>query len=157
MAEPELKHALRADLTTALKARNQVDVDAIRMALAAISTAEVSGKQARELSDEEVIGVLVREVKQHDESAAAFRAGQREDSALLEEAQGAVLRRYLPAAMREDELHGLVADAVARATQEGLAGGRAMGRVMGLLKEPTAGRIDGSAVAAAVKAQLGMS
>lgn len=156
MADAQLKLTLQQDLTAALKARQQVDVDAIRMALAAITTAEVAGKQAKDLTDEDVIEVLVREVKRRDEGAAAFRAGGREGSALEEEAQAEVLRRYLPQALSADELQQLVDDAVATATSEGLSGGRAMGRVMGLLKQPTAGRADGAAVAAAVKAALGI-
>lgn len=126
------------------------------MALTSITNAEVSGKQARELSDDEVVGVLVREVRKREEAAAAFRAGGREATARQEEAQAGVLRRYLPAPMSADELRGLVEGAVSRAAAEGLVGGRAMGRVMAQLKEPTAGRVEGSAVAAAVKQALGM-
>lgn len=156
MPEPRLKQTLRTDLTTALKTRQQVDVAAIRMALAAISNAEVAGKQAKELTDDEVIAVLVREVKKRDEAAEAFRAGGREESALEEEAQADVLRRYLPQPLSEEEMQALVAAAVEQATSEGLSGGRAMGRVMGLLKESTAGRADGAVVAATVKAHLGI-
>jgi uncharacterized protein YqeY len=156
MPEPRLKQTLRTDLTTALKSRQQVDVSAIRMALAAISNAEVAGKQAKELTDDEVIAVLVREVKQRDEAAEAFRAGGREESARDEEAQADVLRRYLPQPLTDQEMQDLVAAAVEQATAEGLSGGRAMGRVMGLLKEPTTGRADGAVVAAVVKAHLGI-
>jgi uncharacterized protein YqeY len=156
MADALLKQTLQQDLTTALKSRRQVDVAAIRMALAAITTAEVAGKQAKTLTDEDVIAVLVREVKRRDEGAAAFRAGGREESALEEEAQADVLRRYLPQPLTDEELQELVASAVATATAEGLSGGRAMGRVMGLLKEPTAGRVEGAALAAQVKAALGL-
>lgn len=151
-----LKDTLREDLTTAMKNHDQVAVGTIRMALTAITNAEVSGKQARALSDDEVVGVLVREVKKREEAAAAFRAGGRETTALEEEAQAEVLRTYLPAAMPQEELQGLVEGAVAQARGEGLSGGRAMGRVMGLLKEPTAGRVDGAVVAGAVKRALGM-
>jgi uncharacterized protein len=156
MTQPRLKQALREDLTSAMKSRDQVAVSALRMALTAVTTAEVSGKQARELSDDEVVAVLVRELKQREEAAADFRRGGREPSARAEEEQADVLRRYLPAALSDDELRGLVADAVRQALDEGLSGGRAMGRVMGLLKQPTAGRADGAAVAAAVKSALGM-
>ncbi len=156
MADAQLKQTLQQDLTAALKARRHVDVAAIRMALAAITTAEVAGKQAKTLTDEEVIAVLVREVKRRDEGAEAFRAGGREESALEEEAQAEVLRRYLPQPLTDEELQELVAGAVATATSEGLSGGRAMGRVMGLLKDPTAGRVEGAALAANVKAALGL-
>ena len=156
MTQPRLKQALRDDLTVALKAREQVQVASIRMALAAITTAEVSGKQAKELSDEEVVAVLVREVKQCEEAAAAFRSGGREESAMAEEARADVLRRYLPAPLSADDLRALVDASVQQATAEGLVGGRAMGRVMGLLKEPTAGRVEGSVVADSVKAALGL-
>jgi hypothetical protein len=151
-----LKETLRTDLTTAMKGHDHTAIDTIRMALAAISTAEVAGKQARDLTDDEVVAVLVREVKKRDEAAAAFRAGHREDGALLEEAQADVLRRYLPAALSPSELQALVGQAVAKVEAEGLSGGRAMGKVMGMLKEPTAGRVDGAVLAAAVKQALGM-
>ncbi len=156
MTEPQLKQALRDDLTSALKARDQAAVAAIRMALAAISTAEVAGKQAKQLTDDEVVGVLVREVKKGEEAAAAFRAGAREESALEEEAQADVLRRYLPEPMTPEDLQTLVDSAVQQATAEGLTGGRALGRVMALLKEPTAGRVEGSVVANSAKGALGM-
>lgn len=156
MADAQLKQTLQDDLTAALKARQPVEVASIRMALAAITTAEVAGKQAKQLTDEDVIAVLVREVKRRDEGAVAFRAGGREESALEEEAQAAVLRRYLPQPLSADELQTLVDEAVASATAAGLTGGRAMGKVMGMLKEPTAGRADGGAVASAVKAALGL-
>lgn len=151
-----LKDSLRDDLTTAMKSHDQVAVDTIRMALTSITNAEVSGKQARELSDDEVVAVLVREVKKREEAAAAFRAGGREATAEEEDAQAEVLRKYLPTPLSEEDLQALVADAVERAQQEGLSGGRAMGRVMGLLKEPTAGRVDGAVLAGAVKRALGM-
>lgn len=156
MADPRLKLALRDDLTAAIKRRDSVAMDAIRMVLSAISTAEVSGKKAKELSDDEVMAVIVREVKKREEAAAAFRAGDREASAAEEDAQAVVLRRYLPEPLSAEELDALVAAAVTRAQSEGLEGGRAMGRVMAALKESTAGRVDGSAVADAVKSALGM-
>lgn len=140
-----------------MKSHDQVAVDAIRMALASISTAEVAGKKARELSDDEVVGVLVREVKKRDEAAAAFRSGGRDASAQEEEAQAEILRRYLPSPLSDQDLQDLVGTAVAKAAEEGLSGGRAMGRVMGLLREPTAGRADGAVVASAVKQALGMA
>jgi len=156
MADSALKQALRKDLTAALKERDVQAVAAIRMALASISTEETAGKQAKELTDDQVTAVIVREVKRRDEAAEAFRSGGREESALEEEEQAEVLRRYLPQPLTDDELQQLVADAVAQASEQGLSGGKAMGKVMGMLKQPTAGRADGAAVARAVKNALGM-
>ena len=156
MANPQLKPQIREALTLAMKSGDKVAMDALRGALSSISTAEVAGKQSRELSDDEVIGVIVREVKLREEAATAFRSGGREQSAGQEEAQADVLRRFLPAPMNADELARLVDAAVQEVSSTGLSGGRAMGRVMGMLKEETAGRIDGAVVADAVKRALGM-
>lgn len=151
-----LKEQLRQDLTAAMKSQDQSTTAALRMALAAIANAEVSGKQARQLTEDEVIAVLTREVKQREESAAAYRSGGREDSAREQESAAAVVRRYLPAALTEAELEGLVARAVAKVQAQGGTGGKAMGRVMAELKPAVAGRADGAVVAAAVKRALGI-
>jgi len=156
MTDAGLKQRLRDDLTQAMKSRDPVVLSSLRMALSAITTAEVAGKQAKVLTEDEVVGVLVREVKQREEAAEAFRAGGRTGSAEEEEEQAEVLRRYLPQPLSAPELQSLVDQAVAKVRADGVTGGAAMGRAMGLLKKPTAGRADGAAVAAAVRAALGM-
>lgn len=151
-----IKDALRDDLGTALKSGDTNTVSTIRMALTAISKAEVSGKQAHRLTDDEVISVLNGELKRRREAAAAFQDADRPERAAQELAEADVLARYLPAPLTEKKVQDLVAAAVAGAAEQGLSGGRAMGAVMKELKPATNGRFDGGRLAAMVKAALGM-
>lgn len=153
----DLKARLRADLTAAMKSHDQVAAATIRMALTAITNAEVAGPQAKVLGQDEVVAVLVKEAKRRDEAAEAFRAAGRAESAAREEAEGEVLRAYLPTPLTADEVEAMVAAAVAQAEAEGLSGGRAMGAVMAALKPATAGRTDGAVLASTVRRQLGPS
>ncbi len=148
-----LKDRLRADLTGAIKARDEVRSSTLRMVLTAITNAEVAGKKARELSDDDIVGVLSTEAKKRREAATAFSDGGREQMAAKEQAEAQVIADYLPAALSETEIAELVAAAV---TQTGAAGEgmRAMGKVMGILTPQTKGRADGAAVAAEVRRQL---
>jgi uncharacterized protein YqeY len=127
---------------------------ALRMALTAVSTEQTSGKAARELSDDEVVAVLSREVKKRREAADAFAAAGRAESAERERAEHAVLSEYLPAALSDDELDDLVAEAVAAAAAAGATGPQAMGAVMKALAPQVKGRADGSVVAGKVRAAL---
>lgn len=151
----ELKATLQADLTTATKAADKVTLGTLRMALAAITTEEVSGKEARELTDTEVISVLGKEAKKRRESIEAYNAANRGDLADIEAAELAVLEKYLPAALSEAEVADIIAKAVAEATAQGLEGMKAMGAVMKTVTPQVTGRADGGAVAAAVKKALG--
>jgi len=146
-----LKAQLRTDLTTAMKARDELRSATIRMALSAITNEEVAGKVARELSDDEVLKVLGRELKKRKEAAEAFAGAGRAEQAAREEAEGEVLTAYLPAQLSDAELQELVDAAVA---ETGAEGPRGMGAVMKVLTPRVAGRADGSRVAAAVKAKL---
>jgi uncharacterized protein len=146
-----LKAQLRTDLTTAMKARDELRSATIRMTLAAITNEEVAGKVARELSDDEVLKVIGREVKKRREAAEAFAGAGRASQAAREEAEGEVLTAYLPAQLSDEELQVLVDAAVA---ETGAEGPRGMGAVMKVLTPRVAGRADGSRVAAAVKAKL---
>ena len=150
---PELKHRLRTDLTAAMKARDGVRASTLRMALTAVTNAEVAGKQARVLSDDEVTAVLVSEAKKRREAAEAFDEGGRDESASKERAEAAVLADYLPSPLTDDELAALVTAAVDELGAHG-QGMQAMGRVMGRLKPQVTGRADGAAVAAEVRRQL---
>ncbi|CAN5893226.1 GatB/YqeY domain-containing protein [soil metagenome] len=149
----ELKDRLRADLTTAMKQRDGLRASTLRMALAAVTNAEVAGKQARELSDDEVVGVLVTEAKKRSEAAAAYDGAGRGELAAKERAESEVLADYLPQPLSQDELTELVTAAVESqgAAGKGLA---AMGPVMGQLKPQVTGRAAGAAVAAEVRRQL---
>lgn len=150
----ELKDTLQRDLTEAIRARDEVTVATVRMALAAITTEEVSGKSARVLTDPEVTAVLTREAKKRREAATAFIAGGRPELAAREEAELAVVNRYLPAPLTEDEVSQLVDSTVAALAGEGITGMPAMGRVMKELTPQTAGRFDGARLAALVRAAL---
>jgi len=150
----DLKDRLRADLTTAMKARDDVRSSTLRMVLTAITNAEVAGKQSRELSDDDIVGVLSTEAKKRREAATAFTEGGRSEMAAKEPAVGAVIADYLPEQLSEAEIADLVTSAIA---QLGVAGEgmKAMGRVMGAIQPQTKGRADGAAVAAEVRRQLG--
>jgi uncharacterized protein len=150
----DLKDRLRADLTTAIKARDEVRSSTLRMVLSAITNAEVAGKEARELSDDDVIGVLTTEAKKRREAATAFADGGRAESAEKERAEAAVIADYLPEQLSAQEIADLVTSAIAQtgAADEGL---RAMGKVMGVVQPQVKGRADGGAVAAEVRRQLG--
>ncbi len=149
-----LKDRLRSDLTTAMKARDQLRSSVLRMALAAVTNAEVAGKQARELSDEDVLGVLTSEAKKRKESAQAFDEGNRPELAAKERDEAAILAEYLPEQLSEDEVRALVSAAVEE-TGAAAEGMKAMGKVMGVLTPQTRGRADGAFVAAEVRRQLG--
>jgi uncharacterized protein len=148
---PELKDQLRSDLTTAMKSRDELRTATLRMALAAVSAEEVAGKEARELSDDEVQAVLRREAKKRREAADAFADAGRAEQAEREKAEGDVLARYLPAQMEDADLAALVADVI---TRTGASGMKDMGRVMGAAQASVAGRAEGSRVAAEVRSQL---
>jgi uncharacterized protein YqeY len=150
----ELKGRLRTDLTTAMKARDELRSSTLRMVLTAITNAEVSGKVARELSDDDVIGVLTSEAKKRREAAEAFADAGREEQAAKERAEAGLIAEYLPEQLSEEEVVALVTATIDELGVRG-DGMKAMGRVMGALQPKVKGRADGGAVAAAVKAQLG--
>ena len=148
----ELKEQLRADMTDALRSRDQVRLRTLRMALASITNEEVSGSSVHELSDEDIVKVLTREAKKRREAAEAYEAAGRADQAEAERAEGDVLAAYLPAQLSDDELTSLVTAAIA---DTGAAGMPAMGKVMKAVTPQVAGRADGARVAAEVRRQLG--
>ncbi|MDT4918938.1 MAG: uncharacterized protein QOI15_2182 [Pseudonocardiales bacterium] len=147
-----LKAQLQADLNAAMKARDAVTVATLRMALTSVTTEEVAGKTARELSDDEVLRVLVREAKKRREAAEAFDAGGRGELAARERAEGEVLDRYLPAQLGEDELGEVIAAAIAAT---GASSPRDMGAVMKIVAPQVAGRADGKRVSDEVRRRLG--
>jgi uncharacterized protein YqeY len=152
----DLKAKLRADLASAIKSRETTRMAALRMALSAITTEEVAGDEARELSDAEVERVLTREVKKRKEAAEAFAGAGRTEQAQAERDESAILSEYLPKQLTDDELGTLVAAAVAEVTEQlGAAPTqRQMGQVMKAANAKVAGRAEGGRVAAAVKARL---
>jgi uncharacterized protein YqeY len=151
-----LKERLRADLTSAMKARDELVKSTLRMTLTAINNAEVAGDEARELDDDEVLAIITREAKKRSESAEAFAAAGREELAAQERAEREVLSRYLPTQLTDDEL----ADVARKAVEDTAAelgerpGPRQMGQVMKKATAAVAGRAEGRRVAAAVKSFL---
>jgi uncharacterized protein len=148
---PTLKEQLRADLTAAMKARDETRTRTIRMALTSISNEEVSGSAAHDLTDDEVTKILTREAKRRREAAAAFADAGRDDQAAEERAEEEVLTSYLPAQLSDDELAAIVAAAI---TETGASGPAGMGQVMKAVTPKVAGRAEGSRVAALVRSQL---
>ncbi|MEQ4304988.1 GatB/YqeY domain-containing protein [Plantactinospora sp. B6F1] len=147
-----LKDLLTTDMRTALKARDELTTSTLRMALAAVGTAEVAGKEKRELSDSEVLAVLTREAKKRREAAAAFGDAGRTEQAERERAEGEVLDRYLPKQLTDEEVAELVTGALAAGgfTERGQ-----MGPAMKAAQAAVAGRAEGGRVAAEVRRQLG--
>ena len=147
----ELKERLRADLNAAMRARDQVRMRTLRMALTSITNEEVAGAAARDLTDDEIVKVLTREARKRREAAEAFSAAGRADQAAAERAEGEILADYLPAQLSDDELAALVDAAIAETGASGMSG---MGQVMKTVTPRVAGRADGARVAAEVRRRL---
>ena len=146
-----LKEKLQNDLTEAMRARDEVRSATIRMILTAVKNEEVSGKEARELNDQEVITVLSREAKKRREAAEAFEQAGAADRAANEKAEGAIIAEYLPAQLSESEIKDLISAAI---KETGAAGPQQMGLVMKSIQPKIAGRADGGLVSSLVKAAL---
>lgn len=150
-----LKDDLKTDLTAAMKARDEVAVSTLRMVLAAVTTAEVAGDEAVTLDDAEVTKVLQAEAKKRAEAAQIYADAGRAEAADKERSELAVIERYLPAAMSDEELNAIIGEEVARAAASDATGGKAMGAVVKAVRERAGANADGSRIAAAVKAALG--
>ena len=146
-----LKEKLQADLTDAIRSRNEVVSGTVRMLLAAITNEEVAGKAAKVLTDAEIITVLSREAKKRREAVEAYTQAKRDDLAGKEKAEAAVIANYLPEQLSEDEIKKLIADAIAETGAKGPAG---MGLVMKVLQPKIAGKADGGVVSGLVKSYL---
>jgi len=155
MPEPSgpLKQRLRSDLTTAIRERDKIRSATIRMVLSAITEAEVAGAEAVELSEQQVLDVVIREAKKRREAEEAYAAAGRTELAEKEHAESAVLAGYLPAQLTAEEISAVVAEAIEKSAVAEL-GMKGMGKVMSMVTPQTKGRADGAAVAAEVKRQL---
>ncbi|HEX3224153.1 MAG TPA: GatB/YqeY domain-containing protein [Nocardioides sp.] len=148
-----LKDRLRSDLTASIKARDELRSSTLRMVLSAITNAEVAGKEARELSDDDIVGVLSTEAKKRREAATAFADAGRTELADKESAEAAMIADYLPEQLDEAAIVEIVTAAIAQTGAAG-EGMRAMGKVMGVVQPQVRGRADGAAVAAEIRRQL---
>ena len=146
-----LKEKLQNDLTDAMRSRDELRSSTIRIVLTAIKNEEVSGKEARELNDGEIITVLSREAKKRREAAEAFEQAGANDRAATEKAEGGVIAEYLPKQLSESEIKDLIAAAI---KESGAATPAQMGLVMKALQPKIAGKADGGTVSALVKAAL---
>jgi uncharacterized protein YqeY len=152
----ELKSRLRADLTDAMKAQDKLRTATLRMLLAAVQNEEVSGKQARELSDDEVLKVLARESRKRGEAAEIYAQNGRGELAANEIAEARVIDEYLPVPLTEGELADVVDTALAQVAEQ--LGERPSMKQMGLVMKAAnaiaAGKADGARLSAAVKNRL---
>lgn len=146
-----LKEQLRVDLTSAIKGRDELRSSTLRMVLTAITNEEVAGKQARQLSDDDVLRVLTREAKKRREAHEAYTKAGRVDLAEREQAEHEVIETYLPQQLSDDEVAAVVRTAI---EQTGSSGPQSMGQVMKVVQSQVAGRADGAKVAAEVRRQL---
>ena len=152
----ELKDRLRSDLTTAMKSQDRLRTATLRMLLAAIHTEEVAGKQARELSDAEVLKVLARESKKRGEAAEIFTQNGRGELAANQHAEARIIDEYLPTPLTEAEVADVVDTAIAQVAEDlgERPSVRQMGQVMKAATAIAAGKADGARISAAVKARL---
>ncbi|MDI2127888.1 GatB/YqeY domain-containing protein [Yinghuangia seranimata] len=146
------KTRLQADLTEAIRARDELRSSTLRLTLTAVTNEEVAGKEARQLSDDEVLKIVVREAKKRREAAEAFDQGNRPEQAARERAEGEVLAEYLPQQLGDAELAEIVRAAIA---ETGASGPSAMGQVMKVVRPKVGDRAEGGRIAAEIKAQLG--
>lgn len=146
-----LKERLRSDLTAAIKTRDELSRATLRMTLAAVQTAEVSGVHARDLSDDEVLEVIRREVKKRHDSAEVYSGAGRQELADRESAEAAVLESYLPRQLDDDAVRALVTSAIA---ESGATGPRDMGKAMGAARKRAGAEADGRRLSAEVSRQL---
>lgn len=151
-----LEETLHQDMVAAMKARDSALVTTLRMAIGALKNEKVAGKEARQLSEADEVAVLQREVRSRRDSAQAYTDGMRPELAAKELAEVDILSRYLPAMLSDAELDAIVAEEVATAAASagGAPGMRQMGAVMKAVNARVAGRAEGSAVAAKVRAAL---
>lgn len=147
-----LYERLQDALTSAIRARDEVRRETLRMAIAAAYNEQK--EKRRPLTDDEVVTVLARELKRRRESIEAYRQGGREDRATREEAEAAVISEFLPAALSEDELREMVRAAI---SETGASSPRELGRVMGVLVPRTRGRVEGRVVSEMVVQELARS
>ena len=148
-----LKDRLNSDLRTAMKGRDELTTSTLRMALAAVRTAEVSGSAARDLTDDEVTSVLSKEAKKRREAATAFADAGRSEQAAKERSEGEIIDRYLPKQLTDEEITELVSGAL---TAGGFTGKAQMGPAMKAAQSAISGRAEGGRVAAEVRRQLGV-
>jgi uncharacterized protein YqeY len=152
----EFKERLRADLTASMKAQDKLRTGTLRMLLAAVQAEEVSGKAARDLTDEDVLKVLARESRKRGEAAEIYVQNGRGELAANERAEASVIDEYLPTQLNDEEVANVADTAIAQVAEEigERPGMKNMGQVMKAATAIAAGQADGSRLSAAVKQRL---
>ncbi|MBY6678460.1 GatB/YqeY domain-containing protein [Rhodococcus sp. BP-332] len=152
----DMEKRLRADLTTSMKAKDKLRTATLRMLLSAVQTEKVSGKEAHELTDEDVLRVLAKESKKRGESAEIYTQNGRGELAATERAEAQIIDEYLPTPLTDAELADVADTAIAQVAEElgERPAMRQMGQVMKAATANAAGKADGSRISAAVKARL---
>ncbi|MEJ2347359.1 MAG: GatB/YqeY domain-containing protein [Gammaproteobacteria bacterium] len=146
-----LKQRITEDMKTAMRAGDKRRLGVIRLIMAAIKQREVD-ERIDGLSDEQVLAVLDKMVKQRRESVTQYEKAGRDDLAEQETFEIQVLQGYLPEALSNSEIDALIEQAL---TDTGASSMKDMGKVMGVLKPKLQGRADMGAVSARIKARLG--
>ena len=149
-----LRQQLNDAMKEAMKARNAPRLATLRLVLAALKDRDIAARSETSrdlLGDDEILVLLAKMIKQREESAAAYDAGQRPELAAGERAEIAVIREFMPRQMDDAEMAAAIR-AVVAAT--GAASIKDMGKVMAALKERHAGQMDFTKASAAVKAAL---
>lgn len=141
---------LTVDMKTAMKSRDKVRLSTIRLLRSEMKNAEILKGEA--LTEEELVGLIARELKKRRESIDLYAQNGRDDLVEKESREAEILESYLPEQLSEEEIGRLVDEAIA---QTGAAGVNEMGKVMAVLMPKTKGRADGSLVSRTVKAKLG--
>lgn len=146
---------LQQDLSSAIKAGDEVGKSTLRLTIAAVKNAAVAGDEAVTLSDEQVVGVLQAEAKKRSEAADIYKDAGRNEAEAAERAELQILERYLPARLDDAQLRAIIEAEVAAAAAAGATGPRAMGQVVKAVRAKVGAGADGSQIAALVKAALG--
>lgn len=149
-----LKEQIQHDLTQAMRDKDAITTSTLRMVITAITNEEVAGKEVRTLSEQDLITVLTREAKKRREASTAYAEANRPELASKEDDELAVIERYLPTALTDDEIAQIIASAVQQVTDAGQTGPSSMGAVMKIVQPQTAGRADGGKIAGLVKQAL---
>jgi uncharacterized protein YqeY len=150
-----LTDRIQHDLTEAMRARDELRVSTLRLALAAIKKAAVAGDEQIVVGDDAVLTLLASERKKRLEAAELYEQGDRAELAAKERAEADVIAEYLPAMLDDAELQAIIDQEVANATAAGATGGKAMGAVIKAVRDRVGQQADGARIAALVKAALG--
>lgn len=151
----DLKAKLREDLTISMKARDKAKTGTLRMLLSALTQEETTGTK-HELSDDDVLRIIAREIKKRRESAEVYAANDRQELADIELTEASILEAYQPIQLTDEELTELIDASIAEISEQSgeEVGMRQMGQVMKAATAKAAGRVDGKRLSTAVKSRI---